>query len=158
MNMAINIKKIIRNLVIVAALLVIGRYAIHLHQQREADCFFADQMTRGSQPIFDVVANSGDYYDYERMLVLLTKLREIKSAYYAKFTDETDRVHRLDIKEIKEILADFYREKERFKRYVIQVRYFYKGEIPRKRAYCLRDHSGVLEKAIIDLERILRNI
>ncbi|MBM3893005.1 hypothetical protein FJ365_01215 [Candidatus Dependentiae bacterium] len=156
--MAINLKKNMRNLMIVAVLLLIGRYAFHLHQQREAERFFADQMTREPQPTFEIATKSGDYYDYERMLVLLTKLREIKSAYHAKFTHETGRVHRLDIKEIKEVLADFYREKERFERYVLQVRYFYKGEIPRKRAYCLRDYSRVLEKAIIDLERILRNL
>ena len=145
-------------MVIVAALLVVGRYAFHVHQQQENNRFFADKITRALQSTFAVEAKSGDYYDYERMLVLLTTLREIKSAYHAKFTDETDKIHRLDIKEIKNVLADFYREKERFERYVIQVRYFYKGEIPRKRAYCLRDHSRVLEKATIDLERILRNI
>ena len=158
-HVAMNIKKSMRNLLIVAVLLGVGRHAFYLHQQQEQDHLLADRITKSLQPTFEVALKSGDYYDYERMLVLLTQLREIKSAYYVKFTeDNTDVSHHLDIKEIKNVLADFYREKERFERYALRVRYFYKGEIPRKRAYCLKDHSKVLEKATKDLERMLRNL
>jgi hypothetical protein len=159
MNVAMNIKKSMRNLLIVAVLLGVGRHAFYLHQQHEHNRFLASHLTKQLEPTFKARSTSSDYYDYERMLQLLTQLREIKSAYHAKFTEEDGEVkHHLDIKEIKNILADFYREKERFERYVVRVKYFYKGEVPRKRAYCLRDHQKTLEKATRDLERMLRSL
>ncbi len=152
-----DVKKNIRKRVIIAVLLGVGLVACRVfYQQEEIACL----TTKNLLPSF-VVNDLGnaDSYDYERMLLLLTKIKEIKHAYHAKYADEaTENPPRLHLPEVKELLTDFYREKERFARYVLRVKYHYKGDVPRKRGRSLHHHEKVFAKAIRDLEKMLRSL
>lgn len=150
-----NIKKSIRNLTIVAVLLAVGWQAFSVSRNHEQGLASLDR--KGVEPSFVVITSTDDRYDYERMLLLLAKYKDLKAAYHAKYADDvSDSAPRLDIKELKEVLADFYREKECFERYALRVKYFYKGDVPRKRARSLGNYLKILEKATRDLEKILR--
>ncbi|NDD53167.1 hypothetical protein EBZ39_04685 [bacterium] len=148
--------KLSRNgvIIIAIALLVIGRIVWHAWQADSALPHI------NAAPASVVVSPPpADAYNYDRMLALIAKANEARIAYRAHYAVVHEAaVKPLAIHELKALLEDVYRERERFERYSKNVRVRYKSRIPLRRARSLEYHLQVLDKAIMDLERILRRI
>ena len=149
-----TIRRHIRLFIVVAVLLGAVRLGCLLYRPCVDACV---NVPAALKPTFHLPEGPHDSYDYERMLALLARLKDVKAAFYAKYGGQAaDTQQLLDVKEIRELLADFYREKHRFAQYMLAVRYHYKGQVPRLRLRCLRNHEQILESSVKTLERILR--
>jgi hypothetical protein len=156
-SLVMDVKKNIAKRMMIAVLLAAGLAACHVFYEQQEIVALTKQNLLPSFVANNLASN--DSYDYERMLLLLEKIKAVKHAYHAKYADEAiENPPRLHAPEVKDLLTDFYREKERFARYVLRVKYHYKGDVPRKRARSLHHHEKVLVKAIRDLEKMLRSL
>ena len=153
--------KYIRTTVIVAGLLIAVRISVRAYQ-RYTDSSCMKQLPQNAMPTVvevQIVPASGDFYDYDRLLALIAKVKNLKTAYRAQYVKiDEQAVAPLDVKETKLLLEDLYREKGRFGRYAKNIKTRYKGNVPLKRARALEYEMQVLEKSTTEVESILRRL
>lgn len=95
-------------------------------------------------------------YNYPRLLKLVEDSEKLKKAFYDQYAGFKTKIKPIDIKATKMLLADLYREKVRLNKYLHDVRLYYKGNVPVKKANTLTYHQKVIDKCALDVEEILR--
>lgn len=97
-------------------------------------------------------------YNYERLLRLVEQSKSLKKSFYEQFTGVRTKIKPIDIKATKALLSDLYREKVRLDKYMRELKAFYKGNVPLKKANTLIYHQKVVEQCAQDVAEILRKV
>lgn len=146
--------------IIVFGLLIAVRISSRAYQQYTDSSCVKQLPQNTTRPVeVSIVPCSSDSYDYNRLLSLIAKVKNLQTAYRAQYVKiDEQAIVSVDIKETKLLLEDLYREKGRFGRYAKNIKTRYKGNVPLKRARALEYEMQVLEKSTTEVESILRRL
>jgi hypothetical protein len=98
----------------------------------------------------------GPSYNYSQILSLLRQYRKFELGFYSDFENFSRDPE--NIKIMQKTLNDLKTEKEYFHKHLQKMNTFYKRAMPSKKCNALRYHLRSVERAIDELEDILKKI
>lgn len=108
-------------------------------------------------PSFPIVLNENDQaidYDFNNLVILLEECELIKRDFYADFTPHFARIKEVDRQKVEDLLKQLYQERTSFKHYASELKGCAKHGLSIKKRRSLDYYLNVIQRNILDLERI----
>lgn len=99
-------------------------------------------------------AGDGVSYNFNRLVKIMESCNAIKNTFYQNFTPYFAHKQEIDMEELKHLLKQLYQERVRFQHYMWELKGYSKNVIPPRQQQSLKYYFHIIEKSIIDLEKI----
>ncbi len=95
----------------------------------------------------------GPSYDFENMLTLIQRFRNMEKAFHSDFDNFIIDLNNLA--SLRKVFNELTKEKINFRKYLHQIKAFYKKPFPHKKRTSLRYYMRVIEESIDELEEMI---
>jgi hypothetical protein len=102
----------------------------------------------------DEAATSGVHYNFSRLVRLMESCNTIKRTFYQNFTPYFAHKQEIDMDELKHLLKQLHQEKVRFQHYIWELKGYSREAMPARQQRALKYYFHIIEKSIVDLEKI----